>query len=129
MTRQSLTPADALLIGRLYLHARGGGRYRPFLGIRVWCPYCHDTHQHSWIDPPFKSNTVDHRAAHCHDHVTRKGMKLQSPLREGGGYFIGLDPSAKAENAKVIREFAEAFTRWEEREAMQARRLVTAANN
>jgi len=47
-------------------------------GVRAWCPYCRAWHYHG--------GGAGHRAAHCHDPLTRGGVR--SPFREDGGYYL-----------------------------------------
>ena len=86
-------PTDALLVGRLSI-ARGLGG-RPHLTVAVWCPACRATHRHGW---ELEGEGRSHRQAHCGG----------GPLREGG-YYVGLDPAARAENEAVLARFRAAL--------------------
>lgn len=89
MTRRKLEPGQPLLVGRLFVRGRG---LRSSLGLEVWCPYCKTSHVHGWDDPPFRSDLVSHREAHC---------TPGSPLYDRG-YHVGLDPSHHAHNRATL---------------------------
>lgn len=99
--RHHLKADQPLLVGRLRLGR--GNRFRPLLMIDVWCPHCKREHNHGWEEPPFLADRVEHRCAHCGS---------DSPFARAG-YWIGLDPAAKAENAEVIATFKEALAAWQ----------------
>jgi hypothetical protein len=89
--RRFLKPTEALLVGRLHV-VPANGEYQPFLGIDVWCPFCHREHSHGWEGPEAPLDAVSHRVAHC-----QPGTPLDGP-----GYYIGLDPAEKQHNREAI---------------------------
>jgi hypothetical protein len=85
-----------LLLGRLEL------RSAPDLGLDVVarCPYCGGEHRHHWPDPPFGADQVEHRVSRC-NAVARAAPGGR------GGYWVGLDPAAKAHNEAMAGRFLE----------------------
>lgn len=99
-------PAGApLLVGRLRWHR--GARGRPMVTLTAFCRRCGATHEHPWrwdwgLDP----DAVSFQAARCSGGTAPP-------------YWLALDPSAAAQNARVHAEARQAFMRWE---AAQPRR-------
>lgn len=105
MTRRSLKPGQPLLLGSLFIHDRPRARVRPALGVEVYCPCCHDRrHVHGW-GAEERVDAVSHRASHC----------VAGSLFAADGYWIGLDPSRKAENRKTLAEFVRLDAEWQAR--------------
>jgi hypothetical protein len=101
---RSLSPTDALLVGRLSVEQDRLHRGRPYLTISVWCPFCKRMHDHGWDDPPVRSDAVTYRVSHCHTSMLDRG------------YWIGLDPAARDHNREVLRQFTAMLARWNARE-------------
>jgi hypothetical protein len=105
-TRRSLKPDQPLLVGRLRILDEFRTSTPPHLGLDVWCPYCKREHNHGWVRPEkITVAGVEHRGAHCSD---------DSPFRDGG-YWIALDPLAKAENKATHARFLLLLANWNKR--------------
>jgi hypothetical protein len=53
----------------------------PFMGVRVWCPFCQRYHHHGWDE-----SSYSHREAHCEQRLGWT-KKIDLPFKDTGYYI------------------------------------------